>query len=171
MNHAIDTDNVDLALRLVRSTSHRGFSSGWRLILPVDAVLRLAGATDHPLYPFGLAAAGHEAAFRGDLTRAEAACEEALTAAGRLGSGSHDVDVLVSAARGIQAIAIGAWDEAAAETEHTVELARSGRTMITVADLLAGAAFAHTMAGNPDAAAHWPANPSASPAAQAGRRS
>ena len=153
VNHAIDTNNVDLALRLIRSTSHRGSTSGWRLILPVDAVLRLAGATDHPLYPFGLAAAGHEAAFRGDLTRAEAACEEALASAGRLGSGSHDVDVLVSAARGIQAIAIGAWDEAAAETEHTVELARSGQNDDHIVDLLAGAAFAHTMAGNPDAAA------------------
>ena len=59
----------------------------------------------------------------------------------------------MSAARGIQAIAIGAWDEAAAETEHTVELARSGRNDDHVVDLLAGAAFAHPMAGNPDAAA------------------
>jgi len=49
VNHAIDTDNVDLALRLVRNSSHRGMG-GWRLILPVDAVLRLPGAADHPLY-------------------------------------------------------------------------------------------------------------------------
>jgi predicted ATPase/class 3 adenylate cyclase len=151
VNHAIDTNNVDLALRLVRNTSHHGMQSGWRLILPVEAVLGLAGAADHPLYPHGLASAAREAAFRGDLTRAEAACEEALVSAGRLGS-DPDVDLLVSAARGIQAIAIGAWDEAAAETEHTLELARSGRKDAHVADLLAGAAFAYAMAGNPDAA-------------------
>lgn len=56
MNYAIDTNNVDLALRLVPNSSHRGIQSGWRLILPVDAVLRLACATDHPLYLFGLPA-------------------------------------------------------------------------------------------------------------------
>jgi len=151
VNHAIDTDNVDLALRLVRNSSHRGMG-GWRLILPVDAVLRLPGAADHPLYPFGLAAAAQEAAFRGDLTRSEALCEEALASARRLGSGP-DVDVLVWAARSIQAMAIGAWDVAAAHAEHTVELARSGRNDAHVIDLLTGAAFAHTMAGNPDAAA------------------
>lgn len=61
--------------------------------------------------------------------------------------------MLVSAARGIQAIAIGAWDEAAAETEHTVELARSVRKDADVGDLLAGAAFAYAMAGNRGAAA------------------
>ena len=59
----------------------------------------------------------------------------------------------MSAARGIRAIAVGAWDAATAETEHTVELARSGRKDDHVVDLLAGAAFAYTMAGNRDAAA------------------
>jgi hypothetical protein len=152
VNHAIDTDNVDLALRLVRNTANRGLQSGWRVILPVDALLRLPGATDHPLYPVGLAAAALEAAFRGDLTRSEAAGQEALAAAGRLAS-DPDVDVLVSWARYLQAIAIGAWDEAAAETEHTVELARAARGDDQVGDHLAGAAFAYTMAGNSDAAA------------------
>jgi predicted ATPase/class 3 adenylate cyclase len=150
--HAIDTNNVDLAMRLVRNSSHRGIQSGWRVILPFDAVLRLTGATDHPLYALGLAAAAHEAAFRGDLNRSEVLCEEALAAAAGPGS-NPDVDVLVSAARGIQAIAIGAWDEAAAETEHTVELARSVRKDARVVDLLVGAAFNYAMAGNPGAAA------------------
>jgi hypothetical protein len=108
VNHAIDTNNVDLALRLVHNTMNRGLQSGWRVILPVDAVLRLAGAADHPLYPFGLTVAAHEAAFRGDLTHSEAACDEALASAGRLGSDPHEVDVLVSWARGLRAIAIGA---------------------------------------------------------------
>jgi tetratricopeptide (TPR) repeat protein len=93
------------------------------------------------------------AAFRGDLTRAEAAREEALASAGRLGSDPHEVDVLVSWARSLHAIAIGAWDEAAAHAEHTVELVRSGRTEDYLVDILAGAALAYTMAGNPDAAA------------------
>jgi predicted ATPase len=156
VNHAIDTGNVDLALRLVHNTMNRGLQSGWRVILPVDAVLRLPGATDHPLYPLGLVAAAFEAAFRGDLARAEAAREEALAAAGRLGSDPHEVDVLVSWAHSLQAIAIGAWNEAAAHAEHTVELAHSGpaegRTEYAV-DILVTAALAHTMAGNPDPAA------------------
>jgi predicted ATPase len=53
VNHAIDTNNVDLALRLVRILSTRGAVAGVRLILPVDAVLRLAGAADHALTPSG----------------------------------------------------------------------------------------------------------------------
>ncbi len=53
MNHAIDTDNVDLALRLV-SNAPIDQRFGYRLVLPVDAVLRLPGAADHPLYPMGL---------------------------------------------------------------------------------------------------------------------
>jgi predicted ATPase len=150
-NHAIDTNNVDLALRLVHNSSLQGIQSGWRVILPVDAVLRLAGATEHPLYALGLAAAASDAAYRGDLTRSEALCEEALASAGGPDSNAS-VYVLVSTARFIQAIAIGAWDEAAAETEHTVELARSGRMNPHVSDLLAGAAFAYTMAGDRDAA-------------------
>jgi predicted ATPase/class 3 adenylate cyclase len=153
VNHAIDTNNVDLALRLVRNTTNRGAVAGFRFILPVDAVLRLPGAVGHPLYPVGLASAALEAAFRGDLARAEAACEEALASAGRLGSDTHEVNVLVSWARCLEAIAIGAWNEAAAHAEHTAELARSGRTEYYLVDILAAAAFAHTMAGNPEAAA------------------
>jgi hypothetical protein len=157
VNHAIDTSNVDLALRLVSRTANRALRSGFRFILPVDAVLRLPGATDHPLYPLGLAAAAVDAAFRGDLARAEAARDEALAAAARLGSDPHEIDVLVSWTHCLQAIAIGAWNEAAAHAEHTVELAHSGpgegRTEYLVADILATAAFAHTMAGNPDLAA------------------
>jgi predicted ATPase/class 3 adenylate cyclase len=152
VNHAIDTSNVDLALRLVSRTTNRGVRTGFRFILPVDAVLRLPGAADHPLYPLGLASAALDAAFRGDLTRSEAACQEALASKGRLGW-DPDVDVLVSWARCLEAIAIGAWDEAAAHAEHTVELADSGQTEYLVVDILAAAAFAHTMAGNPEAAA------------------
>jgi hypothetical protein len=152
VNHAIDAGNVDLALRLVRNTSTRG-QIGFRLILPVDAVLRLAGAADHPLYAFGLAVGAFDAANRGDLTRAEAACQDALASAERLGSDPGDVESLVSSTRCIQAVAIGAWDEAATQVEHALELARSGRTHYGVVDLLAGAALTHTMAGNPDTAA------------------
>ena len=152
VNHAIDTNNVDLALRLVRNTTNRALQSGWRVILPVDAVLRLPGAADHPLYAFGLAAAAVEAGFRGDLTRSEDAGEEALAKSAGLGT-DPEVDLLVWWARCLRAIAIGAWDEAAAHAEHTVELARSGPTEYHVGDVLAGAAIEHTMAGNPDAAA------------------
>jgi predicted ATPase/class 3 adenylate cyclase len=164
VNHAIDTSNVDLALRLIRIISTRGLA-GLRLILPVDAVLSLAGAADHRLYPFGLASAALEAAYRGDLTRAEAACEQALSSVRRLGSDPVSVESLVSSARSLLAIAIGAWDQAAAHQEHTVELVRSGRTEYHLVDVLVGAALAYTMAGNPDAAA-----PCASEAVDLARR-
>ncbi len=151
VNYAIDTADVDLALRLVHYTTNIG-QTGWRVILPVDAVLSLDGATDHPLYPVGLAAASYNATWRGDLARAEAACQEALASAERLGS-HLDVDVLLSTSRSLRAIAVGAWEEAAAEAEHTVELARSVQTQYHVIDVLAGAAVSYTMAFNPDAAA------------------
>jgi predicted ATPase/class 3 adenylate cyclase len=150
--HAIDTNNVDLALRLVHNTSNRGVQIGWRLILPIDSVLGLPGAVDHPLYPFGLAIAAEHAAFRGDLARAEAACEEAMASARRVGIDPVEVDIIVSASRCAGAIAAGAWDEAAEHEENALALARSTPKGFHVVDILAGAALAHTIAGNPDAA-------------------
>ena len=153
MNHAIDTDDIDLALRLVYNTPPVGEQAGYRLLFPIDAVLRIPGVADHPLYPFGLAVAAGAAAARGDLDRSVGACEEALAAAARLSSDlEHRVGLLVATARSIRAIAIGAWDEAVGHLEQAAEFGRATNRSGYVAYALAGKAMAYTMAGNPDAA-------------------
>jgi predicted ATPase/class 3 adenylate cyclase len=153
-NHAIDAGDVDLALRLVSNAPLQDQGLGYRLVLPVDAVLRLPGAADHPLYPMGLAKAAANAANRGDLVRAAAACEEAVAAGRRLGRAPDArVDFLISGARGSRAIAMGAWDQGAAHLDETLKSGRSKFPPIFVANHLAQTAIVHTMAGNADAAA------------------
>src|SRR5262249_20446055 len=97
INYAIDTDNVDLALRLLsEATSAPAAQVGYELRLPVDPILELTGATEHPLYPYGLAFAAIKTAQRGDLESAESLCEQALDAQRRLGSAPEPVvDVIV----------------------------------------------------------------------------
>ena len=153
-NHAIDADNLDLALRLVSNIPLQDQRFGYRLVLPVDAMLRLPGASDHPLYPIGLAAAAGNAANRGDLVRSEAAAEEALDAARRLSRDPDPrVDFLISAARSAVAVAVGAWDECATHLDEALKLARSTLPSVFLANQLASTAIAHTMAGNADVAA------------------
>jgi predicted ATPase len=54
-NHAIDSDNADLALRLLRPVPPPAQQINYELLLPVGAVLSLTGADNHPLYPYALA--------------------------------------------------------------------------------------------------------------------
>ena len=115
MNHAIDTDNVDLALRLLVNTPS-AFQVGYVLRLPVEPVLGLTGASEHPLYPDGLATTAFRAAEQGDLETTDTRCAEALAAMERLGyDPDHPVDLTVSVARGIVARAIGVYDESATQ--------------------------------------------------------
>ncbi len=153
VNYAIDTDNVDVALQMVYDAPiDQRF--GYRLVLPIDAVLRLSDAADHPLYPVGLAAAAVNAVNCGDLAGSAAACEEALAAARHLGRDHDDrVDLLVSVAQGGRAIAIGAWGQGAAYFEEAMKIARLTLPPLFVANQLAHTAIAHTMAGNAGAAA------------------
>ena len=151
MSYAIDTEDVDLALRLLHNTSNM-----WRidygLLLPVDAI-GLPGATEHHLYPYGLAVASVRAANRGDRQSAERLCDDALAAAQRLGTDpEHQVEWLVSNTRALLAYAIGAMQDAATHMERSVEIARSAGRLPDVAVALEGAATFHAMAGNPDAA-------------------
>ena len=62
MNHAIDTDDVDLALRLLRNDPGPG-QTGYELRVSVEAI-HLPGAAEHPLYPYALGLAALFAAFR-----------------------------------------------------------------------------------------------------------
>jgi predicted ATPase/class 3 adenylate cyclase len=152
MNHAIDTDNVDLALRLLLHTPS-AFQIGYVLRLPVDPLFELTGAAEHPLYPYGLATAAYRAAEQGDVDTTERCCAAALVAMERLGRDpDHPVDLTVSVARGIVARTIGAYGDAAAHFERAAEIARSAGQLGVAAALLGSASDAGTTAGDVDAA-------------------
>jgi predicted ATPase/class 3 adenylate cyclase len=152
MNYAIDTDNVDLALRLLRGMPWGGAQVGYEVRFPPDPILGLTGAAEHPLYPFGLAAASSRAAQRGDFELADTLSAEALTAAQSLGDPDSFVAIITANVRVIRAYSIGALHDAATHSERTVEIGRSAGNRITVATGLAAAATFYSMAGEADAA-------------------
>jgi hypothetical protein len=84
LNWAVDTSNVDLALRLLCSVSFATAQLGFGFTLPYEPALRLSGAVDRPEYPIALTNAAAKAAFRGDLEVAEQWCVQALAAEERL---------------------------------------------------------------------------------------
>lgn len=152
MNHAIDTDNADIALRLVplRITTQ---SVGFRLRLDVEPVLSLTGAADHPLYALGVANAANQAALRGDLQTARRLCDDAQAAAAGLEDPVRsDVESFVVSTRGAFAFARGATHEAAQYEERAAETARAGRRPDWLSLYLGSAATFHVMAGDPTSA-------------------
>jgi len=146
MNHAIATDNVDLALRLLFHTPS-AFQVGYVLRLPVEPVLELTGAPEHRLYPYALATIAYRAAEQGDSDLTETRCEEALAVLKRRGSDPDHVEMTVSVARGIGARTVGAHDESATHFERAAQLARAGGQLGVAAALLGSASDAHTTAG------------------------
>ncbi len=151
MGFAVDRGDVDLALELMTASSTSA-QVGYALRLTSD-VLGLDGASEHPLYPWGLAIAATHAAQRGDRMDAERLCDEAVAAARRLGS---DPDRLaeewVSSARQALAFAAGAFPDAARFAEKWAEIGRATGRLYLVANGLAAAATWYTMAGDPDTA-------------------
>ncbi len=98
MAYALDTRNVDLALRLLTAKAgHLGVSAA--AFLPVDA-LSIDGAVDHPLYPRAEATAAYYSALRGDPPTAEEHIRVALAAAERLPSPDPIVEYLVCSRAG-----------------------------------------------------------------------
>ena len=151
MNHAIDTDNVDVALRLLRAaTGTAGAQVGYELRLPVDPILELTGAFEHPLYPYGLAFAAIRTAQRGDLEAAETLCEQALDAQQRLGADDLEllIDVFVTATRAAIVYVSGAVHDAAVHLDRNLELVRPTGDLAWIASVLYGAATFHAMAGD-----------------------
>ena len=68
-SHAIDTDDADLAARLVSSQPRVGVRYGEQRLLPAERVLSLAGIEDSPWYPHALIRAAGQAVFGGDHAR------------------------------------------------------------------------------------------------------
>jgi predicted ATPase/class 3 adenylate cyclase len=152
MSHAIESDNVDLAMRLLCNTQVPGFGVGYWLRLPAEPILGLTGAPDHLLYPVGLGTAAWQAAARGDADAALARCEPALDAAQRFGDPDRDAEHVVCVARAMIAFSSGAWRDAVGHFQHAAEIARSAGRSWSVAHNLGAAAMAQTMAGDPAAA-------------------
>jgi hypothetical protein len=153
VNYAIDTADMDLALRLVRHNPSPVFQLGFALYLPIQVIVDLPGATSHDLYPYALAVSAATATGRGELDHVEDSCQEALQAARRLSAQDErrEVEYFVTVARGIRLLALGRWREAAASNEHLAAIARDNGSEGSAAFQLASAANCYTMAGDPHA--------------------
>ncbi len=68
--HAVDTHDLDLAVRLLESTSLVPVQTGYVLTLPVEPVLAVPGVEHHPGYPLVLMAAAFAADTRGEASLA-----------------------------------------------------------------------------------------------------
>jgi predicted ATPase len=153
VNYAIDTADADLALRIVRYSTAPGEQLGFATYLPLAAILKLPGASDHVLYPYALAYSAAAAAGRGELDEIEDSCHEALRAASHLSS-QHErraVEFLVTAARMRRLVALGYWREAAGYCEQAAVIARDNGRQSTAGGYLGTAAANYTMAGHPQA--------------------
>jgi predicted ATPase/class 3 adenylate cyclase len=153
VNHAVDTADADLALRIAGQTPGPAWHTGFAIFLPVAAVVELPGATIHDLYPYVLARSAFRAAERGDLDHAEDICQEALNAAQRLTSEQEQrrVECVVAQARYGRMLALGQWRESAEQAVQVSRIARELGTEAAAAAYLSFAANGHTMAGDPQA--------------------
>jgi predicted ATPase/class 3 adenylate cyclase len=153
MNWAIDTDDVDLAFRLLHAVPHGFLLTGLVRWPPAKPTLALSGAAEHPDYPFALAIAAVEEAFRGNRRPAQEFCDQALLAEQRNGPYPERlVERIVGTARTALAFAAGDWHQAAIHAERNAELQREQGPGVELAISLVGAAQCHTMAGDPDKA-------------------
>jgi hypothetical protein len=151
MNTAMDTQDVDLAFRLLASVPLMSVQSGFGFQLPPEPALGLAGASEHPDYPLVVAIAAVRVAGQGETERAEQLCEEASSAEGRLGTHPDRlVEERVGAAKQLLALNRGSWHDAALAAERSVKVARSAGRLAPAAANLAAAGHSHAMAGDPD---------------------
>jgi predicted ATPase len=151
MNTAMDTEDVDLAFRLLASVPLMSVQSGFGFQLPPEPALGLAGAGEHPDYPLVVAIAAVRVAAQGETERAEQLCEEALSAERRLGTHPDRlVEERVGAAKQLLALNRGSWHDAALAAERSVNVARSAGRLAPTAANLAAAGHSHAMAGEPD---------------------
>jgi predicted ATPase len=151
MGTAVDTEDVDLAFRLLRSVPALGLQSGFGFWLPSEAALGLPGASEHPDYPLVLASAAMRALTQGETEQGERLCDEALSAERRLGAHPDGlVDSMLGPPRSMVAVNRGLWHDAAVEAERNAELNRSAGRLHFAASSLAAAGHCHAMAGDSD---------------------
>jgi hypothetical protein len=153
MNWAIDTSDVDLAMRLLCGLP-AGYDTPAGLVLAAGQVLALPGSADHPDYALGLAIAGTYAAVRGDVSEAEQLAAQAVEAQRHHGARADGlVDEFVAATHSVFYYTAGSIEEAARWAEQAAEPARCADRASGVAGRLSGAAALYSFAGDPGAAA------------------
>jgi hypothetical protein len=146
---AVDALDADTALRLVRSLPDTTVQVGYALRLPMETLLALPGASEHPEYPYALTMAAHSAGFHGDRDLAERHALAALAAETRLGThpdGEIDAQVLV--ARVLVVFSDGAWVEAAAMQARGAAYFQSAGRLGYASRVLAGAATLYATGGD-----------------------
>jgi predicted ATPase len=153
MNNAIDTGNVDIAMRLMGGMHWAGLQLGAVPWLPVEEAVSLAGADSHPLYAFALATAASQAAASGDYSASQRWSAEALHAAEKCNpEDSMRVQAYVEAARAADAMGRGANEVAARRLERAAATLEAAGHPGTQAYTLASVANLWTLAGEPDSA-------------------
>jgi predicted ATPase len=143
--HAVDTLDLDDAVRLLESTNLYLLQSGFAVTLPVEPVLAMPGVEQHPGYPIVLMAAAFVANTRGEASLAREYCDAALDAETSL-TVPRPYTVNLSAHRlslsALIGLSTGAWDDAAAAFLESAEHYRRVDRMALVANDLAAAAAA-----------------------------
>jgi hypothetical protein len=153
MNNAIDTGNVDVAMRLLGGMQWAGLQLGAVPRLPVEEAVSLAGADSHPHYAFALATAASQAAAAGDYSASQRWSTEALRAAeGCDPEYAMRVKAYVEAARAVEAMGRGANDEAARLGERAAAILEAVGQFGSQAYTLASVANLWTLAGETDSA-------------------
>jgi predicted ATPase/class 3 adenylate cyclase len=148
-NHAIDTGDAELALRMLETLPTPMLQLGYTLDPPVDAVLGLDGVEDHPLFATALAWAANYRATRGDSQRALLLCEQAVAARATAEPAPiWEVDGLVFNARGVIAFSSGAVLESGRYFVQEVELVRGAGDETVLAITLGGAAMMFAQGGD-----------------------
>ena len=148
-NHAIDTDNVDLAFRQAREMRAQWLGLDYRLRVDAEPLLGLTGASEHPLFAFALSLAAGQAAQTGDLEAATIRCEQAIAAAARLDNAERlAVEAFEWSIRANLASGRGATDEAAQYMRRAAEASRAAKRPAEVALSLGSAATYYVMAGD-----------------------
>jgi predicted ATPase/class 3 adenylate cyclase len=143
--HAVDTDDLDLAVKLLESTTFNIGDIGFALRLPIEPVLTVPGVQQHPGYPLVLMTAGFAADARGEPNRAREYGDAALDAEHALTAPrSYTLDLIGARyiLAGFIAFSTGAWDEAAAAFLESAERHRRANRTALVASSLGGAASA-----------------------------
>jgi predicted ATPase/class 3 adenylate cyclase/tetratricopeptide (TPR) repeat protein len=147
---AIDTRNVDTALRMLASTRVTGMSpSDAAFRTGADTAVSLPTAAQHPKSPAALAAAAMYAHNRGDLELAADHCDEALGAEQRLGT---EADWRIWSVRAFVAMAQGDVDGHIECRDRVVVMRRVHDDPAGLARALTAVAWARTFAGDPASA-------------------
>jgi predicted ATPase/class 3 adenylate cyclase len=151
VNYAVDTVDIDLAMRLVRHSPNPGLQLGFAAYLPIPVILGLPGAASHGFYPYALAASAATAAARGQLDNVEKDCHEALLAARHLSSDyeRRRVEIMGAIAQAHRLTALGRWRETVGYWETAAGTAREDGRIAEVAAYLSAAANGHTLGGDP----------------------